>query len=164
MPLAFRGTLSLPDPYSTGMEETPLRVWAWLPPDGGVMSLLDLEAPMVDGPGGLVPFGAIAYDPSPLPGLLLDWNPDDAPAGTVICPKVAPCDVADVRTITFTLSPPGGDRGRADFGGRNRRSGGRGVDGSHCHPPRCTWRYGVRSSCGRVVRNTRSIRPTYELA
>jgi hypothetical protein len=103
-PLALRSNLVIPDPYTSTDEETPIRPFLSLPANAGPFTLTNVAGPEVDTPGGLAPLGTLLIENGFSPGLLLAWNPDDAPAGTVTCTKLEPCNVNGPRTITFTLT------------------------------------------------------------
>lgn len=102
-PIAYKGSLILPDPYSTGNEETGLVASTWLPADAGPYTVTDVTAPIVDSPSGPVALGSVAGVGDPVPTVIWNWNPADAPAGTVACGKDAPCSVTGPRETTFTL-------------------------------------------------------------
>ena len=109
-PLAYRGTLSVPDPYTTTDELTKFLPFVSLPENAGPFTLTDVVGPKADTPSGLAPLGSLEAGGGLIPAMTLYWNPDDAPAGTVTCTKFEPCNVTGPRTVTYTLTDAFGNQ------------------------------------------------------
>jgi hypothetical protein len=120
---AFRGTVTLSDPFSAAKDRwssetiNHLLPWSHLPPNSTNYTITDLTPPQVsagDLIDGLVNLGTVAAGPGTQPLIQWDLDPPPAPPPALFiarCGYTEPCPYnSGPRTITFTLVDDWGNR------------------------------------------------------